>query len=38
MLSDRTGRRLAEISRALHFKGLVATLGAEGADVWINGE
>jgi adenosine kinase len=38
MLSDRTGRSLAEISRAPHLKGLVATLGAEGADVWINGE
>lgn len=38
MLSDRTGRSLQEISRAPHLKGVVATLGAEGADVWVNGE
>jgi adenosine kinase len=38
MLSDRTGRSLQEISRAPHLQGVVATLGAEGADVWINGE
>jgi adenosine kinase len=38
MLSDRTGKSLQAISRAPHLKGVVATLGAEGADVWINGE
>jgi adenosine kinase len=37
MLSDRTGRSLAEISCAAHLQGLVVTLGAEGADVWVQG-
>ncbi len=36
MLSDRTGWSSAEISR--HVQGLVVTLGAEGSEVWINGE
>ncbi|RZI67388.1 MAG: carbohydrate kinase family protein [Variovorax sp.] len=36
MLSDRTGWSHAEISR--RAKGLVVTLGAEGCEVWVDGE
>ena len=36
MLCDRTGWTLAEISRKV--RGLVVTLGAEGCEVWVNGE
>ncbi|MEP6792006.1 MAG: carbohydrate kinase family protein, partial [Ramlibacter sp.] len=36
MLSERTGLTSAEISRRVN--GLVVTLGAEGCEVWINGE
>ena len=36
MLSDRTGLSSAEISRRV--QGLVVTLGAEGCEVWIDGE
>ena len=36
MLSDRTGWSFAEISR--HVQGLVVTLGAEGCEVWTDGE
>ncbi|MGJ7493827.1 carbohydrate kinase family protein [Variovorax sp. RT4R15] len=36
MLSDRTGWDNAEISRRV--RGLVVTLGAEGCEVWIDGE
>jgi adenosine kinase len=36
MLCDRTGMSLADISHKVD--GLVVTLGAEGADVWIAGE
>ncbi|MES2787284.1 MAG: carbohydrate kinase family protein [Pseudomonadota bacterium] len=36
MLSDRTGWSNAEISRKVD--GLVVTLGAEGCEVWIDGE
>jgi adenosine kinase len=36
MLSDRTGWDSAEISRRV--RGLVVTLGAEGCEVWIDGE
>jgi len=36
MLSDRTGWSNAEISRRV--QGLVVTLGAEGCEVWIDGE
>ncbi len=35
MLSDRTGLSHAEISRRV--KGLIVTLGAEGCEVWIDG-
>jgi adenosine kinase len=36
MLSDRTGWDNAEISRRV--RGLVVTLGADGCDVWVDGE
>lgn len=36
MLSDRTGLSYAEMSRRV--QGLVVTLGAEGCEVWIDGE
>ncbi len=36
MLSDRTGLSHAEISRRVN--GLIVTLGAEGCEVWVDGE
>ncbi|HVL44183.1 MAG TPA: carbohydrate kinase family protein, partial [Acidovorax sp.] len=36
MLCDRTGWSLADISRKV--QGLVVTLGAEGCEVWVNGD
>ena len=36
MLSDRTGWSHADISRKV--KGLIVTLGAEGSEVWVDGE
>jgi adenosine kinase len=36
MLSDRTGLSHADISKRV--KGLIVTLGAEGCEVWIDGE
>lgn len=36
MLSDRTGLSHADISRQV--KGLIVTLGAQGCEVWIDGE
>ena len=36
MLSDRTGLSHADMSRRV--KGLIVTLGAEGCEVWIDGE
>ncbi|MFT3859633.1 MAG: carbohydrate kinase family protein [Aquabacterium sp.] len=36
MLADRTGTSLAELSKSL--QGLIETLGAEGCNVWIQGE
>ena len=36
MLSDRTGLSHADISRRV--KGLIVTLGAEGCEIWIDGE
>ncbi|MDO8720454.1 MAG: carbohydrate kinase family protein [Polaromonas sp.] len=36
MLSERTGWSCAEISRRV--QGLVVTLGAEGCEVWVDGE
>jgi adenosine kinase len=37
MLSERTGKSLAELSRS-HLKGVVVTLGADGCDLWVQGE
>jgi adenosine kinase len=37
LLADRTSMSLAEISNS-HLKGLIETLGAEGCNVWIQGE
>ncbi len=37
MLADRTGQSLADISKS-HLKGLIETLGAEGCNVYIQGE
>lgn len=36
MLSDRSGLSHADISRRVH--GLIVTLGAQGCEVWIDGE
>lgn len=36
MLSDRTGWDVAEISR--HVKGLIVTIGAQGSEVWTDGQ
>ena len=36
MLCDRTGWSLADVSRRV--KGLIVTLGAQGCEVWIDGE
>ena len=36
MLCERTGTSLAELSAKV--QGLVVTLGAEGCDVWVQGE
>ena len=36
MLSDRTGLSSAELSRRV--QGLIVTLGAQGCEVWVNGE
>ena len=38
LLADRTGQSLAEISKAPHLKGLIETLGADGCNVYIQGE
>ncbi|TAL21055.1 MAG: carbohydrate kinase family protein [Aquabacterium sp.] len=37
MLAERTGLSLEAISRS-HLKGLIVTLGAQGCDVWQQGE
>ena len=37
MLADRTGQSLADISKS-HLKGVVETLGAEGCNVYVQGE
>ncbi|MEO8544945.1 MAG: carbohydrate kinase family protein [Burkholderiaceae bacterium] len=36
MLCDRTGWDIAEVSRHVH--GLIVTTGAQGCDVWVDGE
>lgn len=37
LLCERTGASLAELSRS-HLQGLAVTLGAQGCDVWVQGE
>ena len=37
MLCERTGHSLESLSRS-HLKGVVVTLGAQGCDIWIQGE
>ncbi len=37
MLCDRTGMSLQQLSRS-HLRGIVVTLGAQGCEVWTNGE
>ncbi|QTN23886.1 carbohydrate kinase family protein [Rhizobacter sp. AJA081-3] len=37
MLCDRTGHSLESLSRS-HLKGVVVTLGADGCDIWQQGE
>ncbi len=37
MLCDRTGHTLESLSRS-NLKGVIVTLGAQGCDVWIDGE
>ena len=37
MLAERTGRGIEAMSRS-HLEGIVVTLGAEGCEVWTNGE
>ncbi|MEN9420303.1 MAG: hypothetical protein RI988_3924 [Pseudomonadota bacterium] len=37
MLCDRTGHTLESLSRS-HLRGVIVTLGAQGCDVWIQGE
>ncbi|RZT95072.1 carbohydrate kinase family protein [Rivibacter subsaxonicus] len=38
MLQDRTGLSAAEISRRPNIRGVVVTLGAEGCELWIDGQ
>ena len=38
LLADRTGQSLADISKAAHLQGLIETLGADGCNVYIQGE
>jgi adenosine kinase len=37
MLCERTGHSLESLSRS-HLRGIVVTLGAQGSDVWIQGQ
>jgi adenosine kinase len=37
MLSERTGMDLQALSRS-HLKGVISTLGAQGCDLWVQGE
>ena len=37
MLAERTGRSIEAMSRS-HLRGVVVTLGAEGCELWLNGE
>ena len=37
MLSERTGMTIEQMSRS-HLRGIVVTLGAQGCEVWVQGE
>jgi adenosine kinase len=37
MLAERTGRSIEAMSRS-HLRGIVVTLGADGCELWLNGE
>ena len=37
MLAERTGQSLEALSRS-HLRGIIVTLGADGCELWINGE
>lgn len=37
MLCDRTGETLQSLSKS-HLKGVIVTLGADGCDLWVQGE
>jgi adenosine kinase len=37
MLADRTGRSMQEQSRSAHLRGVVVTLGEDGAEIWRDG-
>ena len=37
MLCDRTGQSLESLSKS-HLKGVIVTLGAQGCDLWIDGQ
>jgi adenosine kinase len=38
MLSERIGMDLQALSRLPHLRGVIATLGAQGCDLWVQGE
>ncbi|MFZ4649630.1 MAG: carbohydrate kinase family protein [Rubrivivax sp.] len=38
MLCDRTGHTIESLSRFAHLQGVIVTLGAQGCEVWIQGE
>ncbi len=38
MLCERTGQSLEQLSRRPHLKGVIVTLGAQGCELWVQGE
>ncbi|WP_028996444.1 carbohydrate kinase family protein [Azohydromonas australica] len=38
MLCERTGESLEQISSRPHLKGVIVTLGAQGCELWVQGE
>ena len=38
MLCERTGESLEQISRRPHLQGVIVTLGAQGCELWVQGE
>jgi adenosine kinase len=37
LLCERTGQDLAQLSRS-HLRGVIVTLGAEGCELWVDGQ